>query len=104
MNYKTVTLELLQDQPQLHDLLKRDRLLLAALEACSTDLRTRHLTLVRQLSQSRPEASPEQTSLEAYEIAVHELYQRIGAAARPDEPIPADQLIDFLRLHTPAGL
>lgn len=103
MNYKTVTLELLQDQPQLYDRLKRDRLLLAALEACSTDLRTRHLALARQLSQSRPEASLEQTSLEAYEIAVHELHQRIEAAALPDESIRADQLIDFIRLHTPTG-
>jgi len=103
MNYKTVTLELLQDRPPLHERLKRDRLLLAALEACSTDLRTRHLTLARQLSQSWPEASPEQTSKEAYEIAIHELRQRITVAALPDAPVPTDQLIDFLRLHTPAG-
>lgn len=102
MNYKTITLELLQEHPLLHVRLKQGRQLLAALEACSTDLRTRHQKLVEQLSLARPKDSPAQLSLESYEIAIQELTERLRAAGRTTDPIPTEHLLDFLRHHTPA--
>jgi hypothetical protein len=101
MQYKTITLDLLESHPVLADRLKTAGRLLAALETCSTGLRARHLSLTDQLSQSNPQAATEDLSRRAFEIALRELEDRIRHADRPETPAPADLLIEYLRRHTP---
>lgn len=101
MQYKTITLQLLEDHPELHERLRAARRLLEALEVCSTDLRTRHLALADSLSNSQPGRNQTQVSSESFEIAVAELLGRIRAASLPDEPLSLDELMDHLQDRTP---
>lgn len=103
MQYKSITLELLESHPDLAGRLKAENLFTEALEICSTDLRTRSLELTDQLAQSHPYQGREELSYQAFEIALRELEGRVRFAAQPDLPPQPGQLIEFLRRHTPAA-
>jgi hypothetical protein len=98
MQYKTITLELLQSLPQLFDRLRIADQLLAALEACSMNLRTRHLMLTSELSQSRPQTSEQQIKQESFEIALQELQNQLLSVSLPDQTLSSEQLLETLRL------
>ena len=57
--YKTIILELLQEQyPSLHDQLRRERTLLEKLNRYAVELRTAHLAWTDELRRASPEADP----------------------------------------------
>lgn len=101
MQYKTITLELLESFPEMALTLKSADRFLAALEACSTDLRTRHLSLMDLLCRTNPQTGTEELSSRAFEIALQELEARIQFAGQPATLAHPDQLIEYLRRHTP---
>ena len=69
MLYKTIVLELIQEQyPQLHQRLKLSRTLLKELDRYATDLRTAHLKWLAQGTE--PET--------ARELALEELHDRLA--------------------------
>lgn len=103
MQYKTLTLQLLEQHPQLRHRLKSERELLTALDHYSTILQTSHSTWVTSLSEQKPGSDPSQINSEALEFALRELQQRLSSepAADDREPPGLDAAMTFLREHTP---
>jgi hypothetical protein len=97
MLYKTMVLGLLESRPQLHDRLLHSRILLQVLDTCSTDLRTRHLSLRDRLLQQKPGSNPIQITSEAMEIALKELEARLPAELPQTEPLSLDAAMAYLR-------
>ena len=54
--YKTIVLELLQERPQVHEFLLKNRILLAALERYAWELKTRHDEWKDRLSRTKPDS------------------------------------------------
>jgi hypothetical protein len=106
MHYKTITLELLQDQyPILHERLKKERTLIQALEFYARGLKASHEVQKVLLAQTRPGSNPAQISSEALELAIEELKEALSSAMPPDddsaETLSLDAAMTFLRRHTP---
>jgi len=85
MLYKTICLELLQQHPQIHDLLRRNRILLPAMERLAGELRNRHQEWKDHLSQARPDSDRSQIASEALEMALAELENRLPTESPPNE-------------------
>ena len=60
MHYKTITLELLQDRPEIYDKLLLNRTLLSTLDAYAIELRESHLDWNEMLQQRNPNLHPQQ--------------------------------------------
>jgi hypothetical protein len=103
MQYKTLALGLLEQQPKLADRLRRRRLLLAATERLARHLKARHEALKDQLCRTRPDSSDHQLSSEAMEIALQEVTDRLHGASLPseDEVLSLDEAMAFLLNPTP---
>ena len=85
MQYKSIVLSLIQARPHLHDELRQASQLLAAVDHCSTTLKTRHQELTRTMSEKSPGRNPDQLSREAFEIALEEFESRLPTARDQDE-------------------
>jgi hypothetical protein len=105
MHYKTIILELLQQRPQMHDLLRKNRKLLPALEFYATELKTSHEAWKETLSQAKPGSDQSQIASEAMEMALGELEDRLLSASLADtaEPLSLDAAMAFVRNHTSRG-
>lgn len=105
MHYKTLVLELLQQDPMLYQTLRADRTLRPTLDRTARALKDRHAYWTATLSQKRPESTVEQITGEALEIAVQELRDTLPAESPKDAPLPEplslDAAIALLRRHTP---
>jgi hypothetical protein len=103
MQYKTIVLELLQQNQELHERLRRERKLLVTVNRLATELRDRHLASKERLSQARPGSDPSQIASEALEIALQELEDRLPPESPPDEDeaLSLDEAMAFLRRPTP---
>jgi hypothetical protein len=102
MQYKTIILELLQQRPEMHDQLRKDRKLLPTLELYARELKTSHEAWKEVLSQAKPGSDPSQIASEALEIALKELEDRLPSAPpREDqEALSLDGAMAFIRRHT----
>jgi len=105
MQYKTIVLELLQQRPEMHEQLRKDRKLLPALEFYAKELKTSHEAWKETLSQTKPGSDPSQITSEAMEMALKELEDRLPSASHPDnnEPLSLDAAMAFIRNHTSRG-
>jgi hypothetical protein len=103
MHYKTIVLELLQDQPALHERLRATRSLLQTLERSAALLRTRHAFWMTELGRKRGATHPSQLSSSALEIAVEELRDALALEMTSDDPEPLslDEAMDFLTRYVP---
>lgn len=99
MQYKTIVLELLQQRPEMHEQLRKDRKLLPAMEQYARDLKTSHEAWKETLSQERPGSDPIQISSEAMELALKELEDRLPAelSRDGDEPLSLDKAMAFVQ-------
>ena len=97
MQYKTIVLELLQQQTELHEQLRLTRRLLPTMEALAKDLKARHETWKQELQILHPDSDPIQIASEAMEMAL----QRAGESfvlrvtsgrSRPAFPRPSNGL------------
>lgn len=84
MLYKTITLEMLQEEPALYEELRSSKRLLPALEAYATELRDSHLAWVDRLNQAQPGRDPAATSSEAMELAIASLSDHLRCASPKD--------------------
>ena len=102
MQYKTIVLELLQQRPEMHEQLRKDRKLLPAMEFYARELKTSHEAWKELLSQLRPGSDQSQIASEALEIALKELEDRLPSASHPvgSEPLSLDAAMAFIRRHT----
>ena len=91
MLYKTMTLELLQQRPQIYEQLQSQRKLLATLDHYAMELKALHELWKAQLAKARPESAPEQIASEALELALHDL-----ADSLPTESSPTDDAIPLI--------
>lgn len=106
--YKTIILELLQEQyPSLHERLCRERTLLATLNRYASELREAHLAWTDELRRASPEAAPSQIASEALELAIEHLQGGLPCesppSGTPDETFPLDAAMASLRPATPPG-
>jgi hypothetical protein len=99
MQYKTMVLELLQQQPQLYQQLLSARTLLPTLESQATRLRARHQVWKHTLSQAKPGSDPSQIASEALEMALKELENHLPSGLPPheSEPLSLDAAMAFVR-------
>ena len=73
MQYKTIVLALLEQQPEILEQLRSQQALLPTLERYSTDLKASHDAWKLQLSHAKPDSDPSQIASEALEVALQEL-------------------------------
>jgi hypothetical protein len=81
MQYKTIIHGLLQQQPQMHDQLRKSRQLLPALELYARELKTSHEAWMEMLLQMRPGSDKGQVAGEALEIALKEMEEHLASAS-----------------------
>ncbi len=103
MQYKTIVLAFLQQRPEMHEQLRKNRKLLPALEFYARELKTCHEAWKETLSQMKPVSDPSQIASEAMEIAVKELEDRLPSASPQDaaKPLSLDAAMAFINnIHT----
>ena len=102
MQYKTIVLELLQQQTELHEQLRITRRLLPTLETYARELKTSHEAWKETLSQAKPGSNPSQISSEAMELALKDLEERLHSASQQgeNEALSLDQAMASVRNHT----
>ena len=81
MHYKTIVLELIQDQPQLYEQLRTSKRLLPSMEAYAIDLRASHLAWQATLANQRPGSDPSLIASEAMELAIAELAKHLPSGS-----------------------
>ena len=98
MQYKTIILELLQQRPQMHEQLRRERKLLPTLEIYAKELKTSHEDSMEQLRQLRPGSEASQISSEAMEMALKEMEDRLPSESQTDdhETLSLDKAMAFV--------
>lgn len=103
MQYKTIIMELINDQPELAMQLRRQRQMLATIETYAVELKNRHEAWKEELSQARPGSHPSQIASEALDLAIEEIRDRLASASATDEAdAPSlDAAMGYLRRHTP---
>jgi hypothetical protein len=104
MQYKTITMELLQEQPELYEQLRSSKRLLPAIDAYALELKDSHELWKERFSQANPGSDPRQIASEAMELAVQELSDRLLSASPVDEaePLSLDAAMNYLRLSPSA--
>jgi hypothetical protein len=101
MQYKTIVLSLLQQQPQLHQQLRKDRMLLPTMERYARELKASHEAWVELLLQMRPGSDETQIFSEALDMAMGELEDRLPSASPGEtEAQVLDAAMLFLRRPT----
>jgi hypothetical protein len=103
MQYKSLTLGLLQQHPDLYRRLVSSRKLLPELERYATELRDRHEAWKERLSQARPGSDQGQISGEALELALADLRGSLPPESSTEDtgPLSLDGAMAFLRRRTP---
>jgi len=105
MQYKTIVLELLQQRPEVHDQLRKNRKLLPAMEFYAKELKASHEAWQETLSQANPGSDQSQIAGEAMEMALKELEDRLPSGSpRNDQEAPSlDEAMAFIRNPTSRG-
>jgi hypothetical protein len=81
MQYKTIVLQILEQQTEIYDQLRRERKVLPAMNHYARELRSLHLAWQETLNQARPESEPSQIASEALELALKDLEDRLQSVS-----------------------
>jgi hypothetical protein len=105
MQYKTIVLQMLEQQPELYDQLRQQRRMLPVMEHYARELRVLHLAWMETLNQAVPDSDPSQIASEAMERALKDLEDRlpIGTPADGQEALSLDEAMAYIRRHTSRG-
>ena len=102
MNYKTITLGLLQERPELYERLRSSKRLLTAMDVYAGELKVSHEHWKDQLGRSSRECDPRQIASQAMELAIEDLQARLPSASPKDEAeLMTDAATGLPRHHTP---
>jgi hypothetical protein len=103
MQYKTIILELLRQYPEIHEPLRKKRMLLPALESYANELKTSHEAWKERLALAKPGSDPSQLASEALEMAMADMQNRLHCESVPSEsePLSLDEAMAYIRNHTP---
>jgi hypothetical protein len=85
MQYKTITLQLLEQRTELANSLRRRKQLLATMESLALALKTRHEAWKQRLLLTQPGSSESQRNSASLEFALRELEERLPPALPPDD-------------------
>jgi hypothetical protein len=99
MQYKTIVLELLEQNPDLYERLRMSRILLATQSLYATELATRHRAWERQIAHTKPGSDQKQIASEALELALEELQDCLASVSPPHvtEALSLDDAMAFIR-------
>ena len=103
MQYKTIVLALLQQRPEMHEELRKNRKLPPTLEIYAHELKASHESWKETLSEARPGSDQTQIASEAMEMAIKELEDRLPSVSPPDdkEALSLDAALAFINnIHT----
>ena len=90
MLYRTITLEMIRERPELYEQLRSSKRLLPAMDAYAAELRAAHKVWMETIAWERPGGDPRQVGAEALELAIREMRGRLpsgsteGEAGSPD--------------------
>jgi hypothetical protein len=103
MQYKTIVLGLLQDRPQMYDLLRSNSMLLSTLERYASELKTSHEAWKERLRQAKPDSDLTQIASVALELTLDQLEKRLPPASPEDlaKTLSLDAAMAFITRHTP---
>jgi hypothetical protein len=99
MLYKTIALELIQENEALYEQLRSSKRLTTAMDAYASELKASHENWKEQLSEKMPGNDERQIASDAMEMAVQELRDRLPSGSRAAEagPLSLDAAMNFLR-------
>ncbi len=102
MQYKTIIQEMLEQRPQMHDQLRKDRKLLPTLEIYARELKTSHQAWTQVLSEAKPGSDPSQIASEALEMALGDMVEHLATASPQTENkrLTLDGAMAFVRRPT----
>lgn len=105
MQYKTIVLELLQQRPQMHEMLRQQRMLLTMMDFLAMELKEDHEATMDELRRANPESDPVQFSSEALELAIRNLEDRLPNVFQTDEhgELSLDQAMAHILNHSSRG-
>lgn len=101
MMYKTICLRLLEQRPEIYDPLRKLGVLLPTLNRLSGELKARHQAWIQELQETRP-GSDSQLTMEAMELAIQELEDRLSAGSEEQAQAFLDEAMAYLRPTPPA--
>jgi hypothetical protein len=99
MQYKTIALELIQENEALYEQLRSSKMLTTAMDTYAAELKQSHESWKHQLSEKMPGNDERQIASEAMEMAVQELRDRLpsGSQAAEAGPLSLDAAMKSLR-------
>ena len=99
MQYKTITLGLIQEQPELYESLRSTKRLLPAMDAYAVEMKHIHEEWKEQLVEANPHSDPTPLAAAAMELAIESLREILSCAspASATEPLSLDAAMSFLR-------
>jgi hypothetical protein len=103
MLYKTIVLEMLQNRPEVHEQLRKQRMLLTTMEFYASELKDLHEAWKEQLSQTRTDCDPSQIASQAMELALKELEGILpsGSSSEETDRPSLDDFMTYLRDRMP---
>jgi hypothetical protein len=103
MYYKTIALELIQENSELYEKLRSGKMLLTTIESYALDLKHSHEEWKAQLAEENPGSDPRQIAAEAMELAIQEIQDRLPSASPENDlgPLSLNEAISFVRPPTP---
>lgn len=101
MMYKTICLGLLEQRPHMYDQLRQCRTLLPTLNRLASELKGRHQAWKQELQATRP-GSDSQIAMEAMELAIQDLEDRLSADSEEEALAFLDGAMACLRPTPPA--
>jgi len=102
MQYKTIVLELLQQRPQMHSQLRKERKLLPTVETYARELKTSHEAWTQILSEAKPGSDQTQIVSETLEMALGDIKEHLATASPQSESkrLTLDGAMAFVRRPT----
>ena len=103
MQYKTIILELIQQNETLHNRLRRERNLLATVERIALELKAGHETWLHRMAATRPDEGAVQVYYRAFEMALMEMEERLlpGSQATEDATLSPHEIMSLVAACSP---
>ena len=102
MQYKTIVMELLEQNPELHNHLKQNRKLLETIDTMALELKLRREQTIAELAEQQPDVESSVICSQATEIAIAELQQRLAPTSDHEtrEAMSLDQIMASVIQHS----
>ena len=98
MHYRSIVLELLQQRPRACERLKKQHMMLEAVNSFGSILKLNHEAIMQQMLEANPGSDPTQIKQAAFEIALSHLEEALPSESDQDgeESLSLDQAMAHL--------